>query len=104
MKCPTCGDGQKQQRLGPAEQLDQVGYRCAACGRLYAIAANDVAEIIIRLNELKATAEALTRKRDRLSEQIAEAEVQIAKARKQLDDASQQTDGEKSKRSPDKAN
>lgn len=36
MKCPECGDTEYQRYWLVPEELNQTGYRCAKCGRLYA--------------------------------------------------------------------
>lgn len=79
MKCPTCGDTEKQQRLDPHDG-GSIGYRCSACGRLYRVPGDDLDRIRLRLDEMKANAEELRQRREVLLTRIAETEAQIRDA------------------------
>jgi predicted RNA-binding Zn-ribbon protein involved in translation (DUF1610 family) len=51
MKCPNCGDSERQQQVLWNEH--PLGYRCAACGRVYMAEKADLAALAARLEELK---------------------------------------------------
>ena len=58
MKCPHCGDQEKQQRFSTNGD-GSAGYRCAVCGRLYVEPPIDLVEMLGRLGEMKGQHEVL---------------------------------------------
>ena len=82
MKCPSCGDDQSQEYLGPVgERPDQVGYRCAVCGRLYHVKPPSLEELLERLEKARAKRAALVAEQEKLTAQLAEIEAQLRAAR-----------------------
>ena len=80
MKCPHCGDEEKQESFGHVEAI-YTGYRCAKCGRLYTVPSPALGELVDRLEELKTQAETLARQQADFANRIAEIEGQIRSAR-----------------------
>ena len=78
IKCPECGDGEKQQRLGPVgEAPGHIVYRCARCAKLYTITFLELAELVDQLQSLKAEVQLLAARQTDFNGRIAEMEAHI---------------------------
>ena len=85
MKCPACGDTQGQEYVG--HDGGQPVRHCAKCGRLHCAPGDDLADVMLRLQQMRAKADEHLREREKLLIKISEVEAQLRAAGEQLGSA-----------------